>query len=160
MAASWKTVNAGLAQKGLRRDFVISAVAVATICVFASGFSTIGTKSYDSGSIGIGDVKKAFTTVGIKLTIQPEANGVRIFNNLLNPVPNTKYNVQVDLYKSTSAAVNDYAKFSSKWRYSGFAAMRKQNVIVLAWPWGHNIGMKGSPFAMPKLVSKAISLLP
>jgi hypothetical protein len=135
-------------------------MAVAMICVFSPGFSLAGNKPYDSGSMKIGDVKKAFTTVGIKLTIQPEAHGVRVFTTVLHPVPNAKYDVQVNLYQSTSAAQSDFTKFSSKWRYSGFAAIRKQNVIVLAEPWGHNMGVKGSPFAMPKLVSKAISLLP
>jgi len=133
---------------------VVSALAVA-ICILATGFSA-GARS---GAIGVGAVEKAFGSVGITLTLQPVANGVHILNNILHPIPSAKYGVQVNVYRSTSAAQSDFAKFSGKWSYAGYPALRKDNVIVLASPWGHNIGVKSPPVAMPKLVSRAISLL-
>ena len=160
MAASRKTVDADLARKGFRWDLATSAVAVAMVCIFATGFSTTGKRSYDTGNITISDVVKAFNTAGIRLTIQAEVHGVRPFQNFQYPIPHAKYTVEGFQYRYTASAKTAFAKNSDAWRYAGFAAMRKQNVAVVAVPWGHNIGMKGSPFAMPKLVRKAISLLP
>jgi hypothetical protein len=145
-----------------RSVFVVFAIATATISAFATSASAARIRA-DPRQVfySVAVVEKAFGEVGIAFTSVINANSPRTY--LGATVPHTSDAVTAIVVRPgadpelTANAL--LAHFASLYRYSGWAAVRKSNVIVVANRVSSRLGVKGPPLTMPSLVRKAISFL-